>query len=111
MNHPEQNENDPLDALLREHNRYVEDNGFTARVISSLPRRRSYFWLRQILLAGATTIGFVLAILWLPWKNLRALDLSALLSLNAHMLLPWVVVLSVMASIMWGIIAAIQLED
>ena len=38
MNLPETN--DPLDALLREQNLYVEDNGFTMRVISALPRRR-----------------------------------------------------------------------
>jgi hypothetical protein len=109
MNQPEPN--DPLDALLRDQNRYIEDDGFTSRVIASLPRRRSYFWLRPFLLLGATTIGFVLAILWLPWKNLPVLDSSALLSPNSQVLLPWVLVLSVMASLVWGITAAIQLED
>jgi hypothetical protein len=109
MNRPEIK--DPLDALLRGQDQYVEDNGFTARVLKNLPRRRSHFWLRQILLQGATTAGFVLAVLWLPWKNLPALDFHALFSSNAHMLLPWVVVLSVMASLLWSILAAIQLED
>ena len=27
--------NDPLDALLREQNDYIEDNGFTARVMGA----------------------------------------------------------------------------
>ena len=38
MNPPETN--DPLDALLREQDKYIEDNGFTARVVAALPRRR-----------------------------------------------------------------------
>ena len=31
---------DPLDALLREADEYVTDDGFTARVVTSLPPRR-----------------------------------------------------------------------
>jgi hypothetical protein len=111
MNQPERNKNDPLDVLLRAQNQYVEDSGFTARVISALPRRRSRFWPRQILLLGATTIGSALAVLWLPWKNLPVLDASALLSPDSQVLLPWVLVLSVMASLAWGMLAAMQLED
>jgi len=63
MNTPE----DPIDALLREQNTYVDDSGFTARVVKSLPRRRRA-WLRPALLLGAVAIGSVLAILWLPWE-------------------------------------------
>ncbi len=102
---------DPLDTLLREQNPYVEDNGFTARVISALPRRRSRFWLRQFFLLGATTMGWVLAMLWLPWKNLPPLNLSVLLSPDSHVLLPWVLVLSVMGSLIWAVIATVQWED
>ncbi|MGA2028664.1 MAG: hypothetical protein ABSG87_01125 [Verrucomicrobiota bacterium] len=109
MNRPE--EGDTLDALLRDQNQYIEDNGFTARVISALPQPCSRFWLRPFLLLGTTTIGSGLAILWLPWKNLPALDLESLHSLNSQMLLPWVLVFSVLASLIWGIIAAVQLED
>jgi hypothetical protein len=109
MNPPETN--DPLDALLREQNQYVEDDGFTARVMATLPRRRDRFWLRQIILLGATIIGLVLAVLWLPWKNLTPLDWSALLSLNSQVLLPWTLVITVTASLIWGIITAVQLED
>jgi hypothetical protein len=109
MNPPETS--DPLDALLRDQNQYVEDNGFTARVISALPQRRQRFWLRPLFLLGTTTMGSVLAVLWLPWKNLPALDLESILSLNSQMLLPWVLVFTVLASLIWGIIAAVQLED
>jgi ABC-type multidrug transport system permease subunit len=109
MNQPEAK--DPLDALLREQNPYVEDNGFTTRVISALPHRRSRFRLRQIFLLGATALGSVLAVLWLPWENLPVLNWSALLSPNSHVLLPWVLVLSVVGSLIGAFIAAVQWED
>jgi hypothetical protein len=107
MNAPE--EKDPIDALLREQNAYVEDGGFTARVVKSLPHRR--VWLRPALLLGATAIGVTLAVLWLPWKNLPVLDLSTLHSLNSQVLLPWVLVIVVVGSLVWSTIAALQWED
>jgi len=109
MNTPE--ENDPIDVLLREQNAYVEDGGFTARVMATLPRRPDRFWLRQILLLGATTIGSVLAVLWLPWGNLPPLNLSTLLSLDSQVLLPWALVIAVVGSLTWSAIAALQRED
>ncbi len=66
MNPPETN--DPLDALLREQDKYIEDNGFTARVVAALPRRRRA-WLRPVILMGAVAIGSVLAVGWLPWER------------------------------------------
>jgi hypothetical protein len=108
MNLPETN--DSLDTWLREQNAYIEDNGFTARVIQALPRRRRA-WLRPMLLLGATAIGFVLAILWLPWKNLPALDSRALLSLDSQVLLPWTLVFLILGSLVWSATAALQWED
>jgi hypothetical protein len=106
MNTPE----DQIDALLREQNTYVDDNGFTARVVKSLPRRRRA-WLRPIILLGAIAIGSVLAIYWLPWGNLLPVDLSALSSSNSQMLLPWIVVISVAGSLIWSVSAVFQWED
>jgi len=108
MNPPETN--DPLDALLHEQDKYIEDNGFTARVVAALPRRRRA-WLRPVLLLGAVAIGSVLAVGWLPWGNLPVLDSSALFSLNSQVLMPWVLVLSVVASLAWGTVSALQWED
>ena len=107
MNPPEQN--DPLDALLREHNQYVPDDGFTNRVLASLPRRRAWRW-PQIILLGAAIVGWVAAALWLPW-NLPPLDLSALISLDSQVLWPWAVLLLVTGSLIWAAIAALQWED
>jgi len=108
MNAPEKN--DPVEALLREQNAYVKDGGFTARVIKSLPRRRRA-WLRPVLLLGATAVGSVLAVLWVPWGSLPALDWSALLSPNPQVLLPWVLAVTVIGSLVWSTVAALQWED
>jgi len=108
MNRPE--DKDPLDALLREQNTHIDDDGFTGRVLAALPPRRRT-WLRPTVLLGATAIGSALAIRWLPWESLSPPDLSALLSLNSQVLLPWLLVLSVMASLAWAVAAAMQWED
>ncbi len=108
MKSPE--ENDPLDALLREQNSYIDDGGFTARVVQSLPPRR-HAWLRPALLMSATVIGAVLAVLWVPWGSLPALDLSAFLSPNPQVLMPWVLAVSVIGALIWSAVAALQWED
>ena len=108
MKSPE--EIDPLDALLREQNTYVDDKGFTARVIQSLPLLRRT-WLRPILLLSVTVISSVLAVLWLPWGSLPALDWSAFLSPNPQVLMPWVLLMAVLGSLVWGAVAALQWED
>jgi hypothetical protein len=109
MNAPE--EKDPLDALLREQNTYVDDGGFTSRVVAALPRRHRYSWVSPALLLGAAAIGTGLAIRWLLWVSLPPLDLSALLSLDFKVLAPWMSVLLVASSITWAVMAAVQWDD
>jgi hypothetical protein len=108
MNPPEPN--DPLDALLRQPGEYLEDNGFTARVVAALSRRRRG-WLRAAVLLGAVLLGFGLAVWWLPWGELSALDVSAWRSLDAHALMPWVLVITVMSSLVWGALAALEWRE
>ena len=62
--------NDPLDALLREADEYIADDGFTARVIASLPRRRRRAWRRTGILALATLAGGALVVWQLPSPSL-----------------------------------------
>ena len=81
-----------------------------AELLAALPRRRRA-WLSPVLLLGAVATGSVLAVLWLPWGNLPVLDWSALLSLDSQVLMPWVLVLSIMASLVWGTISALESED
>ena len=108
MSAPE--ENDPLDALLREQNDYMDDAGFTARVVQALPRRRRT-WARPLILMTAIIISSVLAVLWLPWKNLPPLNVSDLTTPNSQMLLPWILVISVVGSLVWSLCALIPRED
>jgi hypothetical protein len=109
MNPPETN--DPLDALLREQNPHIDDAGFTARVVSALPRSRARVRLRPVLLLGAAAIGSSLAAFWLPWASLPALNAAAMVSLDFQVLWPWTMVLLVIASLTWAVVAAIQPED
>jgi hypothetical protein len=109
MNTPE--EKDPLDTLLREQNAYVDDGGFTARVMAALQQRQRHSWLQPALLLGAAAIGAALAIRWLPWESLPPLDLSAMLSLDLQVLTPWMSMLLVAASIAWAVMAAVQWDD
>ena len=108
MNRPE--DKDPLDALLVEQNAHIDDDGFTGRVLAALPQRRRTR-LHPMILLGVTAIGSALAMRWLPWESLSPPDVSALLSLNSQVLLPWLLVLSVTASLAWAVVAAVQQED
>ncbi|HUJ09898.1 MAG TPA: hypothetical protein VL171_07710 [Verrucomicrobiae bacterium] len=109
MNQPE--DKDLVDTQLREQNTYINDDGFTARVVAALPRRRRLAWFRTVLLLGTAAAGWVLAILWLPWEHLPRVDLSALLSWNSQVLTPWILVLTVVASLIWAVVAAVQWDD
>lgn len=108
MSQPE--ENDPIDVLLREHSAHIDDDGFTGRVIATLPRRRRVR-LGPLFLLVLTAIGSALAIYWLPWESLSPLDVSTLLSLNPQVLLPWLLVISAVASLVWAVTVAAQWED
>ncbi len=106
MNQPDKN--DPLDVLLREQNPYIDDNGFTARVVAALPpvRRRSRW--RTTFLLSATGVGYVLAIWWMPW---RLLDASVLLSFSTQTLLAYALLLIVGGSLLWGVMEALGWEE
>lgn len=58
--------NDPLDesldALLREQTAYIDDNGFTARVMHQLPARpRSMQTQRSLIILGASILSVIVA--------------------------------------------------
>jgi hypothetical protein len=63
MNPPEPN--DPLDALLREKEKHIDDNGFTKRVIEALPKRR-LAPIRRLLLSGALVLTLICLGIFLP---------------------------------------------
>ena len=98
---------DPIDELFRRQETYVEDEGFTARVIRGLPRRQRTAWLNPVLLLIAAGIGSVLAAFWVPWANLPAMHPSDLLLPSAAILLPWTLALTVVASLIWAAMAVV----
>ncbi len=105
--------NDPLDALLRENEAYVEDSGFTARVVALLPpRRRS--WLRPAILFSATLLGLALMVWWLPSLKdevvVGAND-GLVMNFNLQSLLTLGVLLAAAAALGWGLIAVVRSED
>jgi hypothetical protein len=59
-----------LDALLREADEYLPDEGFTARVLAALPPRRRRGWRRTLILAGASLVAGALAAWQLPSPSL-----------------------------------------
>jgi anti-sigma factor RsiW len=51
-------DDDTLDRQLREAAPYIDDDGFTARVMARLPRaRREPRWLRAMILVGLAILG------------------------------------------------------
>jgi hypothetical protein len=58
----EMNQEDWLDRQLREAAPYIDDHGFSARVLAALPvPRRKQLSLRSVILIGITLLGSVLA--------------------------------------------------
>ena len=67
-----ENEHEPwLDNMLRENNAYIDDDGFTQRVMDSLPapRRRAFRWRAMILMTSAV-LAALLVVFLLPGATL-----------------------------------------
>jgi len=104
----EHSDNDPIDALLREEPGYIEDDGFTARVVAALPARRSLAWLRPMLILGATVLGLALTVWWVAGEGLAVPGPAAP---GFSSLAVSVVGISLIASIVWGAVAALRWEQ
>lgn len=103
---------DPLDALLREADDYVPDNGFTARVIKNLPARRRRNWIRFAILSAALLIGAGL----FAWQLVGVIQTFGKVP-NSSALWDWryVIVfctlLAVVVTLGWGVFAIANDED
>jgi hypothetical protein len=105
--------NDPLDKLLREDDAYVADGGFTARVITALPRKRRA-WLRPAILLCASLVGVVLMVLFLPsFANLIAVTPNGSLTFNrsTQNYFALGVLLLAAGSLVWTVFAVVKQED
>ena len=103
---------DPLDALLREADEYLPDNGFTARVLQDLPARRGRAWLRFAVLSAALLIGMALTAWQLPVMfTVISGTLKQPSLLTWQTVLGFVPLMAGLASLLWGLIAVASGED
>jgi len=106
---PNQPEEDAaLEALLKEPAPYIPDEGFTARVMATLPQKRTGL-VRKIILIGSSAVGFVLAALWLPWQQLGPLWTTQPIQ-DSGSDAAWLAVFTVLASLAWTVTNALSDE-
>lgn len=65
MNEIQEND-DWLEQVLNHDNDYIDDNGFTDRVMQDLPLLSRRGWLESVILIGATLLSSMIAFLSLP---------------------------------------------
>jgi hypothetical protein len=107
MNEPEPI--DALDLLLREQDAYIDDHGFTGRVLAALPRRRRLA-LRPVILLGAIVLGCALAAWWFPTSEILAVARLDLSSITTASLSALAAALAAISSLMWGALALVNSE-
>jgi hypothetical protein len=108
MNEPRNN--DWLEEVLRREEPYVDDNGFTGRVVATLPARRRRAWLRPVIIGGATFAGLALAGLVLPVQHYLVdsfVQLYRARSLSAIPLAP----VALIVLLFWAALSAVASEN
>ncbi len=104
--------NDPLDDRLRGTDEYISDNGFTARVVASLPAGRRHSWRRFTMLCVAALACAILVSWQLPAAiatlTAMAKEWSAF---KWPMLLAFVPLLTLLATLGWMVFALVNDEE
>ena len=95
---------DPLDARLRDETPYLDDAGFTSRVVQQLPARRVGRSYRAFLLLGITLAACVAAF-WLAGGTTLAIDTYASVAMMPVTLM-WICAAAAGALVMAGGLAA-----
>lgn len=90
MNEPQQH--DWLDDALRDGSQYIDDNGFAARVVATLPpAHKKLAFSRYAILGGVTALGLVVGLIVLPGGKFvvdSVVQLATAKSLNPSLILP-----------------------
>lgn len=103
----DQESDDSLDALLRDQATYIDDNGFTRRVLIALPRRRRSA-LRPAIVLGATALACALTVWWFPtgeMLTIARLDYSAITASSVSAVAAALVAIG---SIVWRAVAPLD---
>ena len=98
-----------LDDMLKD-DRYLDDAGFSARVVSALPARRKAKWLRPVVLGAAALAGLAVALWVLPSENYLAASFAQLLRARSFAAIPLLPVVT-MTLIFWATISAAVSES
>ena len=97
------NEEDWLDRELREAAPYIDDEGFTVRVLQQLsPPRRSHDLLRAVILLGMTFLASVLAYVASGGGRFVSITLERLVALPAL----WIFVLALASGLVIAAVGA-----
>ncbi len=97
------NQEDWLDRELHEAAPYIDDEGFTARVLQQLPApRRSHDLLRAVILLGTTFLASVLAYVVSGGGRFVSISLERLAALPAL----WVFVLALASGLVMAVAGA-----
>lgn len=102
--------NDWLDDALKQEDRYLNDAGFSARVVSALPARRKRKWLRPVILCATSLAGLAVALWVLPAENYLAASFAQLLRARSFSAIPLLPVVT-MTLIFWATISAAISEN
>jgi hypothetical protein len=103
---------DPLDTLLRESDAYIPDNGFTARVLTSLPARGKHSWRRFAVLSIALFVGALLLVWQLPSAPSIVSALPKQWSdFHWQLLVACVPLIAALVSLGWAVFAVTQEEE
>jgi hypothetical protein len=102
--------NDWLEDALKHDNRYINDAGFTARVVAALPAKRKRAWLRPVILSAATAAGLALAFAFMPVGDYLAASFVQLIRARSFAAIP-VFPVVLIALFFWASFAAVMNEN
>jgi hypothetical protein len=103
----QQEPNDSLDALLRDQAKHIDDNGFTRRVLTALPRHRRSAR-RPAIVLGTTALACALTVWGFPTGEMLAiatLDFPAITTASAGAVAAAMIAIG---SIVWRAVAAMD---
>ncbi len=102
--------NDWIEDKLRQDDRYINDDGFTARVVAALPVRRRRAWLRPVILGSATAAGLALAFAVVPVGDYLVASFVQLIRARSFSTVPLLPVVLI-GLFFWAAFAAVANEN
>jgi hypothetical protein len=102
--------NDWLEDALKHNDRYINDAGFTARVVAALPARKKRARLRTLILGSATVAGLALAFTLMPAGDYLAESFVQLFRARSFSAIP-VLPVALIGLFFWASFAVVANEN